>query len=138
MVRGVMQQLRGVATEYEAQVGQQVVVDVNDETNNPSIEQFLEQVRQVEACERMLDGVPDQMIPDNQGARFLMIEDPWENTIIYRNYQRNGDTGEKRSDDVIDVFKNEEVPVPEKPFFASRGPDGVWGTDDDIYSFEVD
>jgi prepilin-type N-terminal cleavage/methylation domain-containing protein len=146
LTRVTLGQLKGVATEYEAQVGANVRYDIT--SNDPSMTHFLDQVWQIEVTHPMIDSIPDKLRkhfdgkhPGDGSPKPEMVFDPWENPIVYRYYR--DEAGHRPQDEssshaMESPLETENLPERRRPFFASAGPDGEFGTDDDIYSFEVD
>jgi len=131
-----------------------------DDLGNPdvmsSIERFVWAAQQTQAGKTLVNGVPDDLLvdKDNDGAGdgFLEVRDPWGAMLVYRPFAPEPDAvGPNRkyqnpsNNHNYETYVNipfggggvEKLRVHYDPFVASAGPDGRWGTPDDIYSFEL-
>ncbi|MEX0654820.1 MAG: type II secretion system protein [Phycisphaeraceae bacterium] len=120
--RGILQALANAATEFQAQTGRSVPApDGGVET----IEWFIAQARQVPEVEQVLWSInADYLTTEIAGGDEVpeTVHDVWETRIEYRH-----------PDD-----PHADFPERHRPYFASAGPDETFGTDDDIYSFDLD
>jgi type II secretory pathway pseudopilin PulG len=93
-----------------------------------SIEKFLVACWQIQASREMVRSISSTYLLDNDGDGLLEVVDPWETALEYcpDNVDNNGNAIDNR------------LPLRAEPFFASAGPDKSWGTEDDIYSFELE
>lgn len=158
----VLAQLAGVLTEYKAQVGD----DANpDSTNNPphrgysgDITEFIDGILilgEDNPAERMLRSIDihnwefrNRYTYDNSGQPVTPLPtliDAWGNEIQYLSPE-----GQNNHSDLDNTAKRQ--PSRPEPYFASAGPDEVWGTftdgdinrpvagsgaEDNLYSFEL-
>ncbi|MEM6458922.1 MAG: prepilin-type N-terminal cleavage/methylation domain-containing protein [Planctomycetota bacterium] len=126
------------------------VVASNDNTTDTTIGLFLSRAMQVESSNKMVRAAAgekaivvnpglDSGSAVNSSPDQWNFVDPWDNRIRYAASVSHNDAF--REDDYL-------PPHPEA-FFASAGPDGLWGThnadgtpdadaEDNLYSFEVD
>lgn len=153
--RAMLNSLTGAADEYELQTGavinhQDTSVTVGGDNDN-TIGHFIKQASQIEACLNLMKAAagkggfnaPSEAADiQSENINNLAIVDAWGNKIRYAARVSHEDT-----------FKADDyLPVHPRPFFASAGPDGRWGTvnmqggvatpdadaQDNIYSFEAD
>ncbi|WP_432800264.1 prepilin-type N-terminal cleavage/methylation domain-containing protein [Poriferisphaera sp. WC338] len=103
-------------------------------------ERFVSAAYQLPGLRNALASLGGSVITDLDDDGFLEIRDPWGNNIAYGFQTRHGNASE-------DQF----LPAHGRPFFASPGLDGLWGStapnatdnekkaaEDNIYSFNVD
>lgn len=140
--RVLLQQLAGVETEYRAQTNGKFPGDdfaANGAAN--SIEWFVEQIEQQPVTEEMASKTLNRAFytPTNGGTPGTIL-DSWELPIEYRELSDGSSTTTSNG--------TARFPPYAQPFFASAGPDGLWGDhrvlaspDDDaadnVYSFEL-
>ncbi|MEX0886553.1 MAG: prepilin-type N-terminal cleavage/methylation domain-containing protein [Phycisphaeraceae bacterium] len=117
------------------------------DSNNPdlryAIRWFVYQARQVPQVEALLDAREAGVVRDAEG-RVMTLVDGWGNELEYRSRSAS-DPGDNES--------YEHLPPHHRPFFASAGPDEMWGIGgdrepnaterehqqaDNFYSFELD
>jgi type II secretory pathway pseudopilin PulG len=123
-----------------------------------TIELFIAAAWQTETGERIINGIPDSLLVDENNNGFYEVVDPWGNELVYRPYTPESAVGSDHSRYREDsqTYRNVpfapndtgdtdyELPARPDPFFASAGPDGDWVAPeqdedtDDIYSFEVE
>jgi type II secretory pathway pseudopilin PulG len=162
-VFSAMRALKAAHDEYIAEVGEPVnlegsypfspddaepTVPPPDRPNNvapapeTSIEIFIAAVSQTQTGERIIDGLSDDMLVDNDDNGFLEVRDPWDNNLEYRP-STLGDNELYRNVPFDDTDPAYELMERAEPFFASAGKDGKWETPgqndrtDDIYSFGI-
>lgn len=154
--RAMLNSLTGAADEYELQTGAMVNhmdpgLTVGGDNDN-TIGYFIRQSGQIEACLNLMKAAAGQGNFDaprdaadiaGEDIDDMAILDAWDNKIRYaaRVSHEDGFT----DDDYL--------PPHPRPFFASAGPDGRWGTvtidndghvvpdedaADNVYSFEAD
>ena len=154
--RATVHQAMGANTEYTAQTGQVINHDgttpidwtvargytvpgttgsgvINDtDPANQSIERFVWAIDQVPEAEMILRTINEDFRTDRDGDNFLELRDAWDNNLLYGAYLIAAD-GSPYSR----LQPRGSINDP-RPFVASAGPDGVFGTTDDIFSFDLD
>lgn len=99
-----------------------------------SIERFVWAAKQHEDTELMLGSLQDNAYGDFDGNGFLEVRSTFHKRsqdnpkIIYAANVSHDDS--YTADDFL--------PERRRPYFAAPGLDGDWGTDDDLYSFDID
>ena len=105
----------------EASLGGNEIDDVKEQ----SIQRFIWVVYQVPDAASVLsrerDALTDRDSPPD-GDGFLEVRDAWDSKIVYAAFVDHEDAAEE--DDFLPERGKLGVP---KPFFASAGPDGLWG-----------
>lgn len=152
----------GVLTEYQARVDRvpQYTTGVsypaieNDPTNPttfaPSIEFFVVEMKKVAGAKTILQGIEDNFRGnldgdvDVSGQPLDEIVDTWGNPLRYPPFDDNGTAANPDDDFYGDTTVG--LPHQKRPYVASAGADGLWGTftddvpdadaADNIYSFE--
>lgn len=134
--------LQSISDEYRAQTG----INLYSQNDIDSMEEFIEVVREIDACADMLRalGPPGEIViyddggvGDDASQDVLTIKDPWGNEIVYFRHNRNGVTG-----------YDENHPERDGYFFVSYGPDNTVGDfngtaneqeahEDNIYSYDI-
>lgn len=108
--------LAATAEEYQLRTGSPVD---HTTTTNPDlwIRLFVNQAKEIETCKDMLLALgKDKVVSLADGAEF--VNDPWGNTIRYAKAVSYTDT----------FTADDTLPANPRPFFASAGPDGKWGS----------
>ena len=155
-VEAMMQGLVGANEEFKAKRQQG---NVNHGGDNPvrypaglnSSERFVYACRQIKDVEaQMLAAVNSgesserSAYQDRDGDGVEELYDVWGTPIVYRhwnngqtnNQNENPDDGQLRNTRGQSVsISNADLPDSQSPFFVSAGPDGEFGTEDDINSF---
>lgn len=126
-VKAMMNGLLGANEEYKAVRGQGPAPD-ND--SGSSSQSFVTAMNQVGTAEKMMVAAMNSSTGDafEKTFRNNKIYDRWDTEIQYRT--DNDGTGTQSGVD------NDKLPKSPFPFFVSAGPDGEFGTDDDISTTE--
>ncbi|MBB6431472.1 prepilin-type N-terminal cleavage/methylation domain-containing protein [Algisphaera agarilytica] len=145
-IRVLLQQLAGVETEYRAQTNGKFPDDDSSNSStagvNNSIEWFVEQVEAQPITQEMIEKTVNRAFysPTDGGTPGTVV-DAWGLEIEYRELSDGSATATSNG-------TNAQFPPYAQPFFASAGPDGLWGDHsvladpddaaaDNIYSFEL-
>jgi len=64
-----------------------------------------------------------------------VIRDPWDRPYQYRSYHDGGPLTNLSQDGEVDAHGSANHP---QPFFASAGPDKIFGTNDDLFSYNLE
>ena len=101
-----------------------------------SIERFVWATYRIRNIRENMYRFDEQYFNDSSGNKFLELRDGWDTKLIYVGGVSHDD--DEKGDDFL--------PVRDKPYFASAGPDGKWGNvedngvadadaQDNVYSF---
>ncbi len=133
----ILAAMGAIAKEYQLQTSQSVTFtsSVPQQDGKDSIEQFVEAAEQLPVTRKMLHTLGEEIYVDTDGNDKREVLDGWGRPLQYRSSNTIAD------DDTI-------VPY-DRPFFASSGRDGKWGTftsltqgtpeiKDNLYSFNIE
>lgn len=142
--RAMMNGLLSANDEYKAvRQGSSIshVGPFNGETLS-STERFVASCLQIKTCEEIMLSALNSSGADTfkriyrngGGSARFSVYDRWGTEIEYR--QSNDQTGNGPANEKGDTVANSDLPLSRDPFFASAGPDKLWGTDDDITTLQ--
>lgn len=156
-----LKQIMAAHAEYRAQAGQPVIYNSNgSKGKNVSISFFISQIVQIPEAKAILltvnksrwseigknsssvrffdfDGNPAGNVPAGVPG---LLEDPWGEPLQYRSHQLQNVAAYSGAGNLParGTAATPGVPAHPQPFVASAGPDGVFNTEDDIFSFETE
>ena len=143
-MRSMMESLLGANVEFKAVRKQS---NINHDGSYPvnwaanadspglsSSERYVIACRQIKAAEEIMLAALNsssstsfkRLYKDDDNDGYDSIFDWWGTEVEYRS--KNGGAGGGTVTGVL----NSDLPISNSPFFASAGPDQVWGTDDDV------
>lgn len=122
-----------VVNDRELQGDQEGATSSAGRFQHASSERFVWVTYQLPATRDMLKKLGKQVLTDDNNNGYLELRDGWGNKIVYVERVENSSG--------IVAF----LPEHPRPFFASAGRDGEWGTNindpraaDNLYSFNID
>jgi prepilin-type N-terminal cleavage/methylation domain-containing protein len=131
----LLQGLKAVDIEYRAQSGYIVPFDGTADTAEESIEAFCDDVVAFDDPQEMLVSLGEDYLRDTDSDAIPnQVIDAWGEPVQYRAYMQEQAPAFTGAGDL----PARGTQLEPQPYFASAGPDGVFGTNDDIYSFNLD
>lgn len=140
--RAMMEGLLSANDEYKAVRQGPNISHTGPVANLSSTEQFVNACLQIKTCEAIMlsalnSGGPDAFARtffDGNGNGQNSVYDRWGTEIEYRQQNNQMGVGPVNEEGV--AVSNADLPRSRDPFFASAGPDQIWGNDDDITTVE--
>jgi len=94
-----------------------------------SIERFVWAAMQHPTTKKMLFALDEDAFVDDNENGFMELLDSWGNPL---KYSKANDSS------LLPPVGDPDLPDFINPFFGSSGEDGQWGTQDDLYTFDLD
>lgn len=118
----MLSNVHAIATEYEVRTGK--LVPGSSESPEASIATALKAIASIDYTQRMLLNVGKDFLPRDKDGHVNGVVDAWGNPVWYVPFNNHDNGGTTK---LPHTGKSVDEP---RPFVASAGPDGKWGTYD--------